>query len=97
MYLYGMTASGQMSELQVQQFVLWAKQVVGYSYGNHMRLPSVAPGFPPGDAGDSGSIPESGRSPKKDMAFSPIFLPEKSHGQRSLACYSLVGRRVRPN
>ena len=34
---------------------------------------------PPASAGDSGSIPESGRSPGD-----PVFLPGKFHGQRSL-------------
>ena len=31
---------------------------------------------------------------EKGMATAPVFLPEKSHGQRSLVCYSLWGRRV---
>ena len=37
-----------------------------------------------GDAGDVGSIPGSGRSPGGGNG-TPIFLPGKSHGQRSLA------------
>ena len=43
-----------------------------------------------GDAGDSGSIPGLGRSPGvgNGRQPSPVFLPEKSHGQRSLVgCY----------
>ena len=40
-----------------------------------------------GDAGDPGSIPGSGRSPGK-WQLTPVFLPGKSHGQRSLAGYS---------
>ena len=68
---------------------------------------------PPADAGDVGSIPGSGRSLEKEMAWKgpsdnsesgiwagtrrverkpreehPVFLPRKSHGQRSLATYS---------
>ena len=39
-----------------------------------------------GDTGDAGSIPGSGRSPG-DLP-TPVFLPEKSHRQRSLAGYS---------
>ena len=34
---------------------------------------------------------------EKEMATTPVFLPEKSHGQRSLVGYNLWGRRVRHN
>ena len=46
-------------------------------------------------AGDEGSIPGSGRSPGEgnDRQPTPIFLPGKSHGQRSLAGYSLQGHK----
>ena len=46
-----------------------------------------------GDAGDSGSIPGLGRSPGvgNGRQPSPVFLPEKSHGQGSLAGYSPKG------
>ena len=39
---------------------------------------------------DTGSIPESGRSPGEGNGnpFTPVFLPRESHGQRSLAGYS---------
>ena len=51
----------------------------------------VCTGFPVknplANAGDVGSLPESGWQPN------PIFLPEKSYGQRSLAVYTLWGRR----
>ena len=42
-----------------------------------------------GDIGDAGLIPGSGRSPG-GVNGNPLqhFLPEKSHGQRSLAGYS---------
>ena len=43
----------------------------------------------PANAGDMGSIPRSGRSP----GASPVFLPEKSQGQRSLAGYSPWGHK----
>ena len=39
-----------------------------------------------GDTGDSGSIPGSGR-----WQPTPVFLPQKSHGQRSLEDYSPKG------
>ena len=40
---------------------------------------------PPTSAGDTGLIPGSGRSLEKEMATTPVFLPKKFHGQRSLA------------
>ena len=42
---------------------------------------------PLANAGDVGSLPESGWQPN------PIFLPGKSYGQRSLAAYTLRGGR----
>ena len=42
-----------------------------------------------GAAGDSGLIPESGRSP--GGGNSNQFLPGQSHGLRSLVCYSPWG------
>ena len=41
-----------------------------------------------GDIRDTGSVPEWGRSPGEGT---PVFLPEESHGQRSLVGYSLLG------
>ena len=38
--------------------------------------------------GDTGSIPGSGRSPGVENDNTPIFLPGKFHGQRSLVSYS---------
>jgi len=46
-----------------------------------------------GDAGDMGSIPGWGWRRKKWQP-TPIFLPEKPHGQRSLAGYSPKGRKM---
>ena len=45
---------------------------------------------PPADVGgarDTGSIPGSGRSPGEGNGnlLHPVFVPRKSHGQRSLA------------
>ena len=42
-------------------------------------------------AGDAGSIPGTGRSPRDGNQPTPIFLPEESHGQRSLKDYSPWG------
>ena len=59
-------------------------------------------GFPGGsegkasahDAGDPGSIPESGRSPGEGHDSStPVFLPGESRGQRSLVGYSPRGHK----
>ena len=50
-----------------------------------------------GDAGDTGhvgSIPVSGRFPqRRAWQPTPVFLPEKFHGQKSLAHYSPRGLR----
>ena len=50
-------------------------------------------------AGDEGSIPGSGRSPGEgnDRQPTPIFLPGKSHEQRSLAGYSPWGCKESDN
>jgi len=46
-----------------------------------------------GDAGDVGSIPGSRKSRGRKWQPNPVFLPEKSHGQRSLAGYSPRGHK----
>ena len=46
---------------------------------------------PPASAGDTGSIPGSGRSPGRQST--PVFLPGESHGQRSLAGYRPQGHK----
>jgi len=49
---------------------------------------------PPANAGDVGSIPGLGRFPwRRNWQPIPVFLPGKSHGQRSLAGYSPWGRK----
>ena len=45
------------------------------------------------NAGDSGLIPGSGRSPGEGMQSTPAPLPGKSHGRRSLIGYSPWGRK----
>ena len=50
-------------------------------------------------AGDPGSIPGLGRVSipwRRKWQPTPVFLPEESHGQRSLAGYIPWGPRVRP-
>ena len=69
-------------------------------------ITSVAPapklGFPggamvknsPTNAGDVGLIPGLGRFPqRRKWQPTPVFLPGKSHGQRSLLGCSLWGRK----
>ena len=48
-------------------------------------------------SGDAGLIPGSGRTPwRRKWQPIPVFLPVKSHGQRSLVVYSPWGcKRVR--
>ena len=47
---------------------------------------------PPANAGDAVSNPGLGRTPREGNGNpTPVFLPGKSHGQRSLAGYSLWG------
>ena len=45
------------------------------------------------DEGDTGLIPGLEDPLKKEMQPTPVFLPEKSHGQRSLAGYSPEGSK----
>ena len=46
---------------------------------------------PPANAGDPGSIPGSGRFPwRRVRQPTPVFLPEKSHGQRRAAVYGVA-------
>ena len=48
----------------------------------------------PCNAGDLGSIPGLGRSPGEGNVFStPVFLPGKFRGQRSLEDYSSWGHK----
>ena len=49
-----------------------------------------------GDTGDMVCIPRSRKAPGGGkLQLTPVFLPGKSHGQRSLVGYSPWGRRVR--
>ena len=64
-----------------------------------MRASQVVQGKEPasigGDTGDMGLIPGSGRFPWiRKCQPTPVFLPEKLHGQRSLEGYTSQGHRV---
>ena len=53
---------------------------------------------PPGNAGDAGSVPGFRRPPGEGNDNRLVFLPGKSHGQRSLPSYSpWVAKRVGRN
>ena len=45
---------------------------------------------PPAKAGDASSIPQL-KERRRKLQPTPVFLPEKYHGQRSLAAYSPKG------
>ena len=70
--------------------------VIEWSCQNFIIKYYLLQGFPGGsvgkeytcNAGDSGSIPGSGRSPGKEHQATPVFLPGESQGQRILAGYS---------
>ena len=48
----------------------------------------------PDTAGDTGSVPRSGRSPwRRKWQPTSVFLPGKPHGQRNLAVYSPWGHK----
>ena len=65
---------------------------MGLLYGmTNIRVVQVVKNMPAnaGDATDIGLIPELGRfSWRRKWKPTPVFLPGKSHEQRSLACYS---------
>ena len=47
-----------------------------------------------GDVGDGGFDPWVGKIPwRRKLQPTPVFLPEKSHGQRGLASYSPWGHQ----
>ena len=65
--------------------------LMGFPHGSKIKNPPANAG----DVGDAGSIPESGRLPGGGDDYpTPVFLPGKFHGQRSLVGYSPWGRRV---
>ena len=77
---------------QITQLVSWGSRDLNTG---HSGLPRMGSGRESAcharDTRDAGSIPGSGRSPGVGNGNSPVFLPEKFHGQRSLAGYSPFG------
>ena len=72
-------------------------------YLNEGPSPVDFPGGSDGEAsvysaGDLGSIPGVGKTPwRRKWQSTPVLLPGKSHGQRSVVGYSPWGRRVGHN
>ena len=67
-----------------------------YKFSFHLKLASLVTQRVESDwrAGDPGQMPGSGRSPgERNGNLTPVFLPEKSHGWRSLSGYSPLGRK----
>ena len=63
--------------------------IYAYMGASQVALVVKNPPANAGDIRDMGSIPGSGRSPwKRTWQSTPLFLPGKFHGQRSLAGYS---------
>ena len=63
-----------------------------YNHGERSFPGDSAVKNPPANAGDSSSIPRLGRSPGEGKwQPTPVFLPGKSHGQRSLVGYTVYG------
>ena len=71
-----------------------------FIYFSYLVFLHLAMGFPSGsdgkasvyNAGDPGLIPGLGRSPgRRKWQPTPVLLPKKSHGQRSLVGYSPWG------
>ena len=64
--------------------------ISGFPGGSGVKNPPANTG----DPRDAGSVPGLGRSPwRRKWQPTPIFLPGKSQGQRSLAGYSPRGRK----
>ena len=68
--------------------ITYVHAYVGFPVGSNSKESAC-------NAGDLGSIPGSGRYPpgRREWQSTPVFLPGESHGQRSLAGYSLWGHK----
>ena len=72
----------------------WKSTFYSAKYGLSRWLSGKESACNAGDTGDRSSIPGLGRSPGGGKwQPTPVFLPEKSHGQRSLAGYSTKGHK----
>ena len=62
----------------------WSDLAVAVAMGFPDSSTGKEPSFHAGDTGDDGSIPGLKFPWKRKWQSTPVFLPEKSHGQRSL-------------
>ena len=78
------------------QISVWTSREYKQDYSRYLfcfPVSSVAKN-PSASAGDTGLIPESGKIPCRwKQQLYPVFLPGKSHGQRSLAGCSPLGHK----
>ena len=81
--------SGPWIELSQQLWVL--SYIVNFPRQHHINQLWLRGKESTCSAGDWGSIPGSRRSPGEGNGNPPIFLPGKSHGQRSLVGYNPWG------
>ena len=75
---------------------IWIFHIINKSFHSfNLGFPGISDGKEPAcNAGDLGSIPESGRLPwKRERQPTPVYLPGDSHGQTSPASYSPWGRK----
>ena len=66
--------------------------MMGYKWASQVVLVVKNPPATAGNIRDTGLIPGLGRSPAgRKWQLIPVFLPEESHGQRSLEGYGPWG------
>ena len=76
----------QLQELCKERFLLFKPMVLCYSRASQVVLMVKNPSANARDAKDADSIPGLGGFPRRRVwQLTPVFLPGKSHGQRSLA------------
>ena len=69
-----------------QLFNMLSRLVMGFPGGSDGKASAY-------NAGDLGLIPGSGRSPGEGNGNTPVFMPGKSHGPKSLGGYSPWGHK----
>ena len=73
-----------------KSYLALSKSTAGFPGGTMVEDPPADAG----DTGDAGSIPGVGKTHwRRKQQPTPVFLPGKSHGQRSLAGYSPRGHQ----
>ena len=89
--LIGLEQNIQTFDSEVTTQHLWLLNLLWWGFPWWLSVNESA--YNAGDTGDAGSIPGSRRSlPLEEEMATPVFLPEKFHGQMSLEGYSPNGR-----